>query len=108
MSIHGIVGIRTNMPLDELATILSKQVCGGIEFGGKNRGLRDEIPAVVTLEPFLGLRLVLWGDAGDYGLSLEMWHPQGNADGGADSPIIDLSQLLFDLLVTIEGVVPVL
>ena len=50
--------------------MISDRLTGGARFGGRERYIRDEIPAIYVPNLFGG-RLILEGDQGDYRLSLE-------------------------------------
>ncbi len=104
MNICAFVGIKTDLSLGELAALLSARLCGGIEFGGRDKSVREEVPAVFTQHQFLGLRLVLYGDNGDYGLDLEQFGEQQSEDVGQD--YMDLSKHILGLLGCIEGIHP--
>lgn len=90
--IIGTINIYSSLQLDELAHILSQEICGGIIFGGKEESIREEVPAVYTKAEFLGIRLVLFGVAGDYGLSAEQWDENVAAKTADD--LVDISGYL--------------
>jgi hypothetical protein len=99
MNICGFVGIRTSLSLDQLAAVVSSHMCAGIPFGGKNEYLRDEVPAIYSLEPYLGLRIVLYGSDDDFGLDLEQWE-----HAPEDTEWVDMSRYLVTMLNRIDGV----
>lgn len=51
--------MKTNLSLEELAKIISDQLFGGKRFGGKERSIWEEVPAVFINEPILGLLVIL-------------------------------------------------
>lgn len=59
--------MRTSLPLDKLAEIISAQLFGGKRFGGKERSIWEEIPAVYIEAPILGLLVVLGEGRNDGG-----------------------------------------
>ncbi|PWV56387.1 hypothetical protein [Chitinophaga sp. S165] len=64
--IYGSAAMRTHLSLEELAEIISKQLFGGIPFGGKDRSIWEEIPAVYIETPVLG-SLVILGEGNNQG-----------------------------------------
>jgi hypothetical protein len=103
MDIFGSVGIRSDLSLDELAALISDRLCGGIAFGGKDEGYRDEVPAVATVRDFLGLGMKLWGDQGEYCLDVEQWDDDVPTTMEGD---LELSAYLFWRLGQIPGIQP--
>jgi len=70
------VSIQSQSSLRETAALLSHHLFAGIPFGGENEGWRDEVPAMRTERHFLGWYVVLWGEDGDYEVTLqEKWLP---------------------------------
>ena len=101
MNVCAFVGIKSSFDLIEMAAILSEQICGGIEFGGQDDNVREEVPAVYTQRDFLGLRIVLYGGSGEYGLDVEQWGEQVSDDIG--NAYIDFSKHLLMLVSRISG-----
>lgn len=52
------------LSLEEVAVILCQKIFAGAEFGGKEKAIRDEVPAVFIDRPFMGLRVILMGYSG--------------------------------------------
>jgi hypothetical protein len=99
MEIVGFVGIRSSLGLIELSKLISGNIAAEIEFGGLDEHLKEEVPAVYSLKEFLGLRLVLFGEDGEYGISIEQWD-----DELLDDERADLSNHLYYLLKKIDGI----
>lgn len=51
--------MKTTLSLEELAEIISRQLLGGIPFGGKERSIWEEVPAVYINAPIFGMLIVL-------------------------------------------------
>jgi len=98
MEIYGFANINSELNLNDLASLISENLLAGVKFGGIDENIREEVPAVYSLKEVLGLRLVLFGEVGDYGLSIEQWGD--NVDDGSS---IDLSVYLELLLKNIES-----
>jgi hypothetical protein len=55
----GGVEIHSSFSLEELALIISKEIISGLEFGGKELQIHDEIPCVFIPTLILGLSVEL-------------------------------------------------
>ena len=98
-NISACVGIKSDLALTELASLLSGAIFAGIAFGGIDDGVKDEVPAVYSLATFMGLGITLYGEPGDYGL--ELWQEHDGHPGADD---IDLTSYIADLLRNVVGV----
>lgn len=56
--------LKSDSSLEELAEILSERVFSGIKFGGKEKAIHEEIPAVFIQKPFFGMLVILEGYSG--------------------------------------------
>lgn len=72
MRIAAMVGFRCDRNLEDAASGLSRALLGGIPFGGLDRFVRDEVPALVCSVPVLGLSIVISGYGGREGYGLEL------------------------------------
>jgi hypothetical protein len=62
LGINEMVGsgaVRTTLSLEELAPIISNQLFGGLPFGGREKSIWEEVPAVFINTPVLGSLVVL-------------------------------------------------
>ncbi len=59
--IMGYVGLKSDLTLESVGKILSEKVFGGLEFGGKDLDIHEEIPAIFIQSTILGLQVVLDG-----------------------------------------------
>ncbi len=78
--IVGYVSFKSELSLEKVGTILSQKLFGGLEFGGKELEIHEEVPAIFLDEPILGLKVVLDGYSGFEGenhftLSISPWIP---------------------------------
>jgi hypothetical protein len=60
----GYISLRSNLPLEALGELLSEKVFAGAKFGGKERAIHEEIPAIFIQNPFMGMLIVLDGYSG--------------------------------------------
>lgn len=104
MKFYGSIGIYTSLTLDELGTLLSERVFGGIEFGGKDLGLCDEVPAVRLERRFLGLYVILYGGDGEYALSVDQRADDIPAEEIGQDDYVNLDDHLAFLVGRIEGI----
>jgi hypothetical protein len=100
MYLFASVYIESQLPLEDLADLLSERLCGGIPFGGEDDTVRDEVPAVYTLRDFMGLRFVLYGGDGEFGLDLK----GGPSHVFDDLESIDVTSHVVRQLNSIEGI----
>src|SRR5436190_22655901 len=78
--IVGYATLKSELTLEEVAGILSDNLFGGLEFGGKELEIHEEVPAVFLNQPILGLKVVLDGYSGfeeenHFTLSIGPWIP---------------------------------
>lgn len=67
---YGIV--KSDLSLEEVAAIISEKLFGGLPFGGKDRHIYEEVPAVLIGTPIMGMRIVLAaGTPGHYVLEIQ-------------------------------------
>lgn len=60
IEIYGLAYIQSSLDLEALGQVLSEKIFGGLPFGGKDRGIMDEVPAIFIEPRFLGLQIVLY------------------------------------------------
>lgn len=60
----GSCELKSNHSLEELAIIISTNVFGGVPFGGIEKCIYEEIPAVFINVPILGMFITLEGYSG--------------------------------------------
>jgi hypothetical protein len=79
LDMFGSCAMSTNLSLEEVAGIISDELFGGRPFGGKERSIWEEIPAVYIEVPIFGFLVVL-GEGNNNGrpgncfvLSLDPW-----------------------------------
>ncbi len=65
--VYGSAAVRTSLSLEETAKIISKQLFGGMPFGGKEKSIWEEVPAVYINTPILG-SLVILGRGNNQGM----------------------------------------
>ena len=66
------VHIKSSLPLEDVAEIVSAHLLGGIRFTGRDQYVRDEIPAVYSSDYVLGCRFLLSGAPDEHGYYLEV------------------------------------
>ena len=100
------VDFDSPLSLEETAACLSSHVFGGVQFGGRDEYVKDEVPALVAQKSVLGCYIVIYGSGAD-GYRLEM---QSQLRSDANSvrtdaadifTEIDLSELLTGALLQI-------
>lgn len=92
--------------LQELTQRLSSHMFGGLKFVGLDEGIWDEVPAMRLQSPVLGLQIVVGGEGGDRGFTMEI-NTIEYTDGASspqDSDILDISQFATSQLLTIAGI----
>lgn len=77
--IVGYVSMQSNLSLEAVASILSEKLFGGVEFGGKELEIHEEVPAVFLDIPILGMKVVFDGysgfdDENHFTLSITPWN----------------------------------
>jgi hypothetical protein len=60
----GAVVIKTNLSIEELGSLLSTKILGGLALGGKELEIHEEIPCIFLAENVLGFRIELDGNPG--------------------------------------------
>ena len=105
--LHGTVRIRSSLSLEEIGGIVSQRVLGGVRLEGRENNIRDEVPAIYSQTPVLGLRFILQGEPDEEGyyLSANSWK-LGLELSPAEikSRLRDISDLLASLLQGAEGI----
>ena len=66
------VNIKSELPLEDVAEIVSAHLLGGVQFTGRDQYVRDEVPAVYSAEYILGCRFLLCGAPDEEGYYLEV------------------------------------
>lgn len=104
----------SNGELEDLARLISKQIFGGIKFVGKEKFIRDEVPAIYIESDLFGLKVVLTEEDDFYGL--EIYPADFPSEGVVDLvkndnflPItpnneLDISSYISYLLSRIDGI----
>jgi hypothetical protein len=62
--IVGYASFKSNLPIEEVGEILSDKIFGGLQFGGKELNICEEVPAIFIQSPIMGLQIVLQGYSG--------------------------------------------
>ncbi len=60
----GYISMKSHLRLEELGEILSQKIFAGIRFGGKEKSIHEEIPAIYIERPFMGMLIILDGYSG--------------------------------------------
>lgn len=94
-SLRGVVFIKTNLVLINLAQLISEKVFCGLEFQGLDKQIREEVPAIFIPGHLLGLSIVLSGSP-DTGYSLSIRDTLSIKDVNKDR--INIDNLLYELL----------
>ncbi len=69
---YATVRFHTDKPLEEVSHIISRGMLGGISFGGRERTIWGDIPAVYSSHTLWGLRVELGGYPGPQGYELRI------------------------------------
>jgi len=99
------VEIDSEKSLEEVASLISEHLLGGIPFVGKDEYIYDEVPAVYASHDLIGLRVILQGDEGN-GYFLDI-HPKrfpGTNEASSDYTSGDITDYIILLLSGIEGI----
>ena len=59
--ITGLVRIKSNLTLEEVGAILSRELFGDLKFGGRDKSIHEEIPAIFIEPTILGSQIILDG-----------------------------------------------
>lgn len=98
--------IKSELDIESLGRLISEKLVGGLPFGGLEKYIRDEIPAVY-INDILGCRLILLGFPGELGYNLELAEhhfPFHFFEEGEMPPTVDMSGNLYYLLKDVEGI----
>jgi hypothetical protein len=79
----GEVVLKSDLNIESVADILSERIFGGLKFGGKEKEIYEEVPAVFIEPDILGFNIVLQGYPGidtETGYSLSIL-PNVHLDG---------------------------
>lgn len=64
------LSIESVYDLETTAKLISERLVGGLPFGGKDRNICDEVPAIFLATPILGFKVILLGTGGLDGCDL--------------------------------------
>jgi len=101
------VNIKSSLPLEDVATIVSAHLLGGVRFVGRDEHVRDEIPAVYSSDYVLGCRFLLMGEPDDEGYFLQVSHHQRLAEVSASKirqSLVDISADVVELLADLGSI----
>lgn len=73
--IHGNVNFRTDLTIEEVGKIIGDKVFSGAIFGGKEKYIYEEVPAIYIDNLMLGFLFVIQGYSGfegEFGYALSM------------------------------------
>lgn len=96
------LALESDKSLEEVGHLIAERLVGGIPFGGKERYIYDEVPAIYAQHDVLGLRIILQGFGGEDGYYLE-FRPM-DFPSGAQVERVDISDYIAFLLSDIPGV----
>lgn len=82
---YASVDFDSPLSLEETAACLSSHIFGGIEFGGRDEYVKDEVPALIAQKPILGCHVVIYGDGDEDGYRVEMQSQLSNDAGNGCS-----------------------
>ena len=66
------VFFRSNKNLEQVGKVLSKELFGGLPFGGRENYIRDEIPTIYIEPEIMGMKIILMGGDEDEVFNLTM------------------------------------
>lgn len=69
--------IKTNLSLEELASLVSKGICGGIPFTFGKNSIWEEIPSMYIPDNILGMLIIIGGYGDEDGYTVEI-NPYGD------------------------------
>lgn len=101
------VNIKSSLPLEDVAEIVSAHLLGGVSFVGKEQHVRDEVPAVYSSEYVLGARFLLLGEPDEEGYSLQVSDHQRLAGSSAPQiteSLVDISADAVALLARVGSI----
>ncbi len=73
--VHGSVQFKSNLPIEKVGEIIGREVFSGVKFGGLEKCIYEEVPAIYIDNLMLGFLFVIQGYSGfdkDSGFSLDM------------------------------------
>jgi hypothetical protein len=100
--LHGLVRFKSSLTLEEVATLISERLCGGVPFV-KTREF-DEVPGVKLERNIMGLTIRVCGEGGEYGIhfdSDDAIYPKGDV---SNLDVINLSEYVGQALNGIERI----
>ena len=68
----GEVTLISELPIEKVGDILGEQIFGGLKFGGKDRRIYDEVPAIFIENGLLGFSVILQEGVKDNRYYLEL------------------------------------
>ena len=100
--ITGSVSIISSFNIEELGKVLTDKIFGGLEFGGRDLNIYDEVTAIFIESPIIGLKIILSGYSGykkktGFNLSLLPYLDFENVS----NECVNLDNYLFHLLKTV-------
>ena len=97
--------IQSDKSLEEVGEILSRVLFGGLPFGGKDKFIRDEIPAIYIDQDLIGLRVILYGYGGEDGFILEIY-PSSHIDSLQNDEYSEykLDRYIANILRNVQGI----
>lgn len=98
--------INSEKSLEDVASLVSENLLGGIPFVGKEEYIYDEVPAIYAKHDVFGLRVILQGYGGEDGYLLEV-HPkafQTEYETSSDITTVDLTEFIMLALSKVEGI----
>lgn len=105
MFLEADIYLKSSKSLEEVGAILSKELFGGLPFGGRENYIRDEIPAIYIEPEIMGMEIILVGGDID-GITILQIRPSDNITNEEiiDSSNGNLSEYLKFMLRSIEGI----
>ena len=101
------VNIKSDLCLEDVASIVSEHLFGGVPFVGRDQHVRDEVPAVYSSRYVLGCRFLLSGEPDAEGYFLEVSHHERLKDVTAQQireSLVDVSSDIVDLLKSVGSI----
>ena len=97
------INIKSTLCLEDVAEIVSAHLLGGVQFGGKEESIRDEIPAIYSSEYVLGARFLLLGEPDDEGYYFEVLDHK-RLSGATPTQVRDFLDISSDIVALLEDV----
>ena len=100
------VQINSEKNLEEVASLVSQNLLGGVPFVGKDEYIYDEVPAIYAKRHVLGLRVILQGYGGEDGYLLEILPKVFQTDGemSGENVTVDITEFIICALSEVEGI----